>query len=111
MSKQIKQMQMDALGQTFGSVRDMVLMSVSGLSCQQDTQLRHTLRKKNIRLQVVKNSLARLVFARLGMNLTQCWAGPTTVAWGAAGLADLSKELDTLFRRNDKVKFKGAVAD
>jgi len=111
MSKQIKQMQMDALEQTLGKVRDLVLLSVTGMTCQQDNQLRHTLRKKNIRLQVVKNSLARNVFNRLGMNLAKVWEGPTTLAWGSTGLADLSKELDTLLKKNDKVKFKGAVAD
>src|SRR5262245_30491028 len=111
MSKLIKKMQMDALEQTFGSVRDLVLLSVTGMTCQQDNQLRHTLRKRNIRLQVVKNSLARNVFNRLGMTLTNVWEGPTTLAWGSTGLADLSKELDTLLRKNDKVKFKGAVAD
>src|SRR5262249_32953035 len=111
MSKQIKKMQMDALGQTFQGIRDMVLLSVQGLTCQQDNQLRNALRKKKIYLHVVKNSLAPAVFGQMGMNLTQVWGGPTTVAWGSGSLADLSKELDTLFKKNDKVKFKGAVAD
>ena len=49
MSKVIKQMEMDALKQTFQDIRDMVILSASKLSCQQDTQLRAALRKKNIR--------------------------------------------------------------
>src|SRR5260370_34473497 len=110
MSKLIKQMEMDALEQTFKEVRDLVILSVSGLNSQTDNQLRLGLRKKNIRLKGVKNSLARRVFDRLGMRLSGCWEGPTTLAWGAGSLAGLSRELDTQFKKNDKIKFKGACA-
>src|SRR5947209_4340255 len=112
MSKQIKQMQMDALKQTFGDVRDMVLLSVSGLSCQEDNRIRLDLRKKQIRLQVVKNSLARQVFDELGMSIQSPWQQPTVVAWGAGSIAELSRELHGIIRKpgNDKkIKVKTAV--
>jgi len=112
MSKQIKQMEMDALEQTFRGVRDLVVLSVAGLNSQTDNQLRLGLRKKNIRLQVVKNTLARRVFEHLGMNAGDVWAGPTTLAWGSTSVAELSKEIDAIARKNDKtMKVKGAVAD
>ncbi len=111
MSKQIKQMEMDALKSTFQDVRDMVVLSIQGLTSQADNQLRLTLRKKSIHLHQVKNSLTRRVFTELGMKVSACWEGPTTLAWGASSLAELSRELDTLFKKNDKVKFKGAVAE
>src|SRR5207302_10329185 len=87
MSKQIKQMEMDALKTTFQDVRDLVILSVSKVSCQADTQMRTALRKKNIRLRVVKNSLARRVFDEMGMKVEKVWEGPTTLAWGANSLA------------------------
>jgi large subunit ribosomal protein L10 len=112
MSKQIKQMEMDALQQTFKGVRDLVVLSVTGLTSQTDNQMRLSLRKKNIRMQVVKNSLARRVFEQLGVNTGEVWAGPTTVAWGSSSVAELSKEIDAVARKNDKtMKVKGAVAD
>jgi large subunit ribosomal protein L10 len=111
MSKLIKQMEMDALQQEFQGIRDLVIMSVSGVDSQADNQLRLGLRRKNIRLKVVKNSLARRVFDQLGMHLAQCWEGQTTLAWGSGSLAELSRELDGQLRKNAKVKFKGAVAD
>ncbi len=46
MSKVIKQMEMDALKQTFEDVRDLVVLSVKGLTASADNQLRLTLRKK-----------------------------------------------------------------
>ena len=79
MSKVIKQMQMDDLKATFGNVRDIVLLNVVGLEAIPENQLRLGLRKKGIRLQTVKNSLARKVFADLGLTVTKGWAGATTV--------------------------------
>src|SRR6516165_3814000 len=122
MSKVIKQMEMDSLKSTFKDVRDLVVMSVNGVDCQADNKLRLSLRKKNIRLQVVKNSLARRVFDDIGIQLGQdspYWAGSTVMAWGANSVAELSRTIDAevqdLVKKNpklkDRVQFKGAVAD
>jgi large subunit ribosomal protein L10 len=111
MSKQIKEMEMAALGQKFQNVRDLVFLSITGLNATAENQVRLGLRKKNIYLMRVKNSLTRLALEKLGMKLNGIWEGPTTIAWGGGSLGELSRELDTLFRRQEKVKFKGAVAD
>lgn len=111
MSKKIKQMEIDTLKKTFQGVRDLVVLSSSGLSCQQDNQLRLSLRKKNIRLQMVKNSLARRVFDDLGIQLGKVWEGPTLMAWGADSLAELSKGLDEIIKKNPKLTVKTAVAE
>jgi large subunit ribosomal protein L10 len=111
MSKVIKQMEMDALKQTFQDIRDMVILSASKVSCHEDTQLRAALRKKNIRLRVVKNSLARRVFDEIGMAVRKCWEGPTMLAWGANSLAELSKELEALTKKNKGIKVKSAVSE
>jgi large subunit ribosomal protein L10 len=111
MSKLIKQMEMDDLKNTFQGVRDMVILSASKVSCQEDSQLRAALRKKSIRLKVVKNSLARRVFGELNMAVDKCWEGPTMVAWGSNSLAELSKELESLTKKSGKIKVKGAVSE
>jgi ribosomal protein L10 len=112
MSKVIKQIQMDDLKKTFGDVRDMVLLNVVGLGAIPENQLRLALRKKGIRLQMVKNSLARKVFTDLGLTVTEGWGGATTVAWGASSIADLSKEIEGVAKKHDKfIKIKIAVAD
>jgi large subunit ribosomal protein L10 len=112
MSKAIKQMQMDDLKKTFGGVRDLVLLNVVGLGAVPENKLRLDLRKKGIRLQMVKNSLARKVFTDFGLTIKTGWEGSTTVAWGGTSIAQLSKELETVVKKNDKVmKVKTAVAD
>jgi ribosomal protein L10 len=113
MSKAIKQMEMNALGQTFKEVRDLLLLTSSGINAQTDNQTRLALRKKSIRLQVVKNSLVQRVFSGLGINFKSeaCWTGPTVVAWGGNSLSELSREIDALLKKNDKIKVKSAIAD
>src|SRR5262245_45746680 len=112
MSKLIKQMQMDALKKTFGEMRDLVLLSISGVNGVAENQARLQLRKKNIRLHTVKNSLAARVFKDLGINgLDEHLKGPITVAWGSTSIADLSKSLDDWAKKDKKVLPRIAVAD
>jgi large subunit ribosomal protein L10 len=114
MSKLIKQMQMDSLKQTFGETRDMVFLSIKGLPSTQETQLRLSLRKKNIRLHQVKNSLAVRVLKDLGFHgpMDDVFKLPTTIAWGSTSIADLSKTLDDVIKKNVKtITPKGAAAD
>jgi len=112
MSKVIKQMEMQSLQTVFKDVRDMVLLSVTSLNSIADNQVRLALRKKGIRLQVVKNSLTRRVFADMGMKIDKGWEGPTTVAWGGPSVKDLTKEIDPLLKKYEKnFKVKSAVAD
>jgi large subunit ribosomal protein L10 len=121
MSKVIKQLQMDALKKDFGGVRDLVFLSVSKLNAGLTHNLRMSMRKKNVRLQVIKNSLARRVFRELGLNIkddSPYWLGPTVLAFGAGSVSELSRTLDDELKSpklvagyKDKVVIKGAVAD
>jgi large subunit ribosomal protein L10 len=112
MSKVIKQMQMDSLKNEFKDVRDMVFLNIVGLDAIAENQIRLGLRKKGVRLQLVKNSLARRVFADLKLAVGGVWEGCTTVAWGAASVAELAKEIEAIVKKNEKkMKVKGAIAD
>jgi large subunit ribosomal protein L10 len=120
MSKLVKQMELDALSKTFHGVRDMVLMSSEKVGSLLEFTTRKALRDKKVRLQMVKNTLARKVFENNGIKLDdKVWAGTTVVAWGGDSIKDLSKTVDALLKdivkknpKDDK-KFtvKTAVAD
>jgi ribosomal protein L10 len=121
MSKVIKQMQMDALADTFKEVRDLVVLSIKGLSAQADNQFRAALRKKKVRLQMVKNTFTRRVFGQLGLGIpadSPYWAGTTVLAWGAGSVSELSRAIDTELKApktaaqyKDKVTIKGAIVE
>lgn len=107
MSKQIKKMQMDALAQSLGGTRDLVFLSMSGVPAKDENQMRLALRKKNVRLQLVKNSLALRVLKEKGFSgLDSFFNGPTVIAHPiqetGGGVSEIAKELDTYIRKFSK---------
>jgi large subunit ribosomal protein L10 len=97
MSKIVKNMLVDDLKKRLTSVNEVLVLSLGRLDAQKTTQLRQTLRKKKINLQMVKNSLARR--ATLGTPLAPAFddaAGMLAIAWGGEDVVDLAKELDRL---------------
>jgi len=122
MSKVIKQMQMDDMKRMFGSVRDMVVLTVDKLNALGDYTLRAQLRKKKIKLKVVKNTLARRVFKELNFSIpddSPYWQKLTMIAWGSGlSIKEVSTELRGELERSKnvalyrgKVTIKGAIAD
>jgi large subunit ribosomal protein L10 len=97
MSKIVKNMLVDDLKKRLTSVNEVLVLSLGRLDAQKTTQLRQTLRKKKIHLQMVKNSLARR--ATLGTPLAPAFddsQGMLAIAWGGEDVVDLAKELDRL---------------
>lgn len=97
MSKIIKNMLTDDLKSRLADVGEAIVVSLGTLDAQRTTELRQALRKKNIRLQMVKNSLARRATA--GTPLAPAFEkadGMLAVAWGGEDVVDLAKELDRL---------------
>ena len=97
MSKTIKSMLVDDLKSRLDGVGELIIVSLGKLDAQKTTQLRQTLRKKKISLQMVKNSLARM--ATRGTPLAPAFEkteGMLAIAWGGEDVVDLAKELDRL---------------
>jgi ribosomal protein L10 len=79
------------------------------------------LRKKNIRLKLVKNSLTRRVFQDLNFAVpddSPFWQKSTVLAFGGGSIKELSKEIEAELRNpktaalyREKVVVKGAIAD
>src|SRR4051812_327436 len=121
MSKVIKQLQMDALKATFKDVKDLVVLSIRGVSSQAEGTFRTNLRKKKIRVQMVKNSYTRRVLSELGINIpadSPIWKGTTLLAWGAGSVSELSRGIESELRDvkravqyKDKLTVKAAIAE
>jgi large subunit ribosomal protein L10 len=107
MSKQMKSMLVDDLKGRLGGVGDLIVVSLGRLDAQKTTQLRQSLRKKKIQLQLVKNSLARM--ATSGTPLAPAFEkaeGMLAIAWGGEDVVDLAKELDRLAGLKDYEGFE-----
>jgi large subunit ribosomal protein L10 len=112
MSKYVKEMMMDQLRTDLDGTRSVMILDLKNLDANAEHQLRRDLRKKSIRLRVLKNSLARRVFTDLGMDgLSKYLEGPSAIAWGGEGIAELAKELSTQVKYLKKPAIKGGAVD
>lgn len=114
MSKFVKDLVTGYLKQELDGVEELLLVNVVGLSANDATRLRQQLREKDIRLRVVKNSLARR--ATEGTALAAAFEGSTgsiAMVWGSTDIVALAKEVVKLAGDKDFEQFeaRGGVMD
>jgi large subunit ribosomal protein L10 len=114
MSKFVKELITKDLQNRLEGVDDALLVDVIGLENNKNVALRQRLRKKNIHLLVVKNSLARR--ATEGTRLAPAFdsaGGTLALIWGGEDIISLAKEVISISEEKEYEKFlpKGGVID
>jgi ribosomal protein L10 len=114
MSKYVKNLIASDLSQRLEGVEEAVFVNVIGLDANQSVGLRKDFREKNIKLLVVKNSLAKR--ATEGTPLAtalQSTEGSLAIMWGADNIVTLAKEAMRLDADKNMEAFKtrGGVMD
>ncbi len=107
MSKFVKELVTDQLKRELDGVQDMLLVNVVGLTANRTSALRKELRQKNIKLMVIKNSLARR--ATEGTQLAAAFEGShgtLAMVWGASDIVALAKEVVRLTGAKELAKFE-----
>lgn len=97
MSKYVKELITNELKSRLEGVSDAIVVDVIGMEANSTVELRKELRKKNINLLVVKNSLGRR--ATEGSTLAPAFEGSTgssAIVWGAEDVVSLAKEITRL---------------
>jgi len=112
MSKYVKELMMDQLKSELDGTRSVLIVDFKGLDALSENQLRLDLRKKNIRIRALKNTLARRVFGEMGLNgLDRFLTGPSVAFWGGDGVAELAKEVSDQVKKLKKPEIKGGAVD
>lgn len=114
MSKQVKELLTRDLSRRLDGVSDCVVANVVGMDAITTTALRKRLREKNIRVMVIKNSLARR--ATEGTSLAPAFDGldgAAAVVWGGEDFISLVKEVVELDKdpAYDDFEARGGVMD
>ena len=108
MSQRVKMLLSDDLRSSLAGVRDVLVVSVSGIDGITNNNMRLALRQKNIRIQVLKNSLAKRVFNEVGLApVNQFLEGPSAIAWGGPSIVELAKEITQWAGKLKLLKIKG----
>src|SRR5712675_1686684 len=112
MSKRIKDMLVVELRQRLGQHRDILVVDYSKLDGVTLNNLRLKLRKQNIRMLGVKNSLARKALGELGLGgLDPYLAGPSTLVFGGPDIVALSKEIAKWAKDLEPLTIKGGIVE
>jgi len=112
MSKAVKGMVTDDISRRMGDVTDLLVVDASKLDAFSANKWRLDLRKKNISVLTVRNTLARRALERVGVRgLEKVLAGPSTVIFGGRDVVELSKEIVEAAKKNDKIQIKGGTVE
>lgn len=114
MSKYVKDLLTNEIRRRLTGVENALMVSISGLSANDNYEMRKSLRAKKISLMVVKNSLARR--ATEGTVISKGFEGlegHTAVLFGDVDIVSVAKEIIriTKEKKYSSVKPKGGVID
>jgi large subunit ribosomal protein L10 len=112
MSKTVKGFIENEYRTRFTDLTECVVVSTRGIEGLDNNEMRGALADKDITVTVVKNALARRLFADMGMApLGGLINGPSAIAYGADSIVDLVKELKTWDEKLENLSIKGAYLD
>jgi len=94
MSKPVKQLIRKELASRFDGLTSLAICGLTGIDAITTNTMRGRLREKDIRLTMVKNSVARQAFRDVGMEeAVDLLDGPCAVAYGSDSIVSVVREL------------------
>lgn len=112
MSKPVKQMIRKELTGRLDGVTSVVVVDLTGIDAVTNNEIRARLLEKDIRISVVKNSLARQAFKEVGLEAAcELLTGPCALAFGSDGIVSVVRELRDIAKDVKELTLKGALLD
>jgi len=112
MSKRVKDLISTEVRSRYEGVDSAVLVDPTGVDAVTNNQMRGDLRSKSVRLEVVKNSLARRAFAGGPLEgIAGLLVGPNALVTGGDSIVDAAKAIGEWSKKTGLLEFRGAVVD
>lgn len=112
MSKQVKEMIIREYKSRLKGFNDATLISIRGVKAQDTTKLRGVLRKKNVKMSVIRNSLAKKALEGSGLEpLFPMMEGNSALVYGGNSVVEVARELAKILGEMPALEIKGAVLD
>jgi large subunit ribosomal protein L10 len=112
MSKPVKELIKKELLKRFAGVDSLAVVGFTGLDAIATNKIRGRLRKKQINMTVVKNSIAKRAFDDLGIaKASDMLEGPCAVAYGADSVVTVVRELLEIGKDSPKLTVKAAFLE
>lgn len=112
MSRKLKELIASELTERYGKAESALLVNVHGLTGVEANVFRNQLRKNGCEIHVIKNSVAKRVFADTPLApLAGAMVGPCALVTGGASMVDVAKELLRLAKDYPKLELRCGVVD
>jgi large subunit ribosomal protein L10 len=112
MSKEMKKLIVNEFISDYKGVNNFIVVSIKGVNTQQANVLRRDLSEKNIKLKVVKNSLASIALKEIGVPaLGQILEGPSAITVSDNDPVILAKVLTKWSKEISSLKIVGGLVD
>ena len=112
MSKELKKLIVNEFISDYKGVNNFIVVSFKGVNTQQANVLRKDLSEKNIKLKVVKNSLASIALKEIGVPaLGQILEGPSAITVSDNDPVILTKVLTKWSKEISSLKIVGGLID
>lgn len=112
MSKQVKEMIVSDYEQRFSEIENAVVIEIRGMDANQNNAFRGSLAKNDIRVTIVKNSLAKKAFTGGPLEgLNQSLVGPSALVSGGDSVVEVARELVRCAKEFNALTLKAAILD
>lgn len=112
MSKPVKTMIEDSYRKLFGEIDSAVVIDICGVKANDNNTLRNSLAQREIRVTVVKNSLAKRAFNDTPMQpILDLLDGPCAMVTGGQSVVEVARELITQAKTIANLEFRGALME
>lgn len=112
MSKPVKELIIKQYTARVGDAQDAVLVSIRGVKAVDNNKIRLGLSKRNIKITMVRNALARKAFDGGALSaLSELLVGSSALVYGGASAVEIARELVALVAKFPALEFKGALLD
>lgn len=112
MSKPIKEMIIGDYQSRFDNIDGALVIEIRGIEANENNAMRLGLLEKNVRVTVVKNTLAKKAFAGTKLEaMAPALEGPSALAYGGESVVDVARALVDWAKKVKKLTLKGAVLD
>lgn len=111
-NRQLKEAKVVEIKEKFEKAQSVILASYQGLTVEEDTTLRKSLREEGVEYKVYKNSLVILAAKELGMEgIEEYLEGPVSIAFGYEDATAPARILFDFAKSHKKLELKAGIVD
>ena len=111
-NRQLKEAKVVEIREKFEKAQSVVLASYQGLTVEEDTTLRKSLREAGVEYKVYKNSLVTLAAKELGIEgIEEYLEGPVSIAFGYEDATAPARILFDFAKSHKKLELKAGIVD